>query len=779
MSLQKPLAPYRILEIGSEAGAFCGRILSELGASVVKLEPPGGDPMRRHPPLAGGTGISFVWFNAGKQGLTADLTRTDIQRRVGDSLASFDVLIDGNPPKWLAAHGLAPAALRTSFPHLVITSVTHFGQEGPYRDWHGSGLVDFALSGALLRSGLPDRAPTAPPCRLPLALGGISAASATVAALWERGRSGHGDWLDCSVTEAIQAQADWSTVTSSATGVTARRAGAGPLFRLFRAADGWVRVISLSVKQWEATRAWLGDPPELSGPEWKNPLFRAANNGPLDAAFNRAFAGRTRQELFDDGQTHGVGIVPVYDPSEVLADPHFRDRGTFVSFPVPGVDLARAPGAFVRMARSRPAPPAPAPAATASLDQLVAPPVSVRAVTQKGLPLGSVRVIEVGTGAVAPEIARLLGTLGADVIKIESTAQIDFMRLQGPNIESSPGWASSNRNKRSVRINLKDPGGRSLGGQLARVADVIVENNTARVMERLGLGYDEVARENPGIVYLSSQAFGASGPNASYGGFGPTNQAVSGTTFLWNHPGQEKPEGVSAIHPDHILGRMGAMAVIAALDERRRSGHGQHIDLGQAEFAMACIGEAFIESSLLGHAAPPRGNESPFAAPHGVFPCLGDDQWIAITVETDEQWARLAVAVDEPAWNDPAFAFAAGRVEHRDVIEAQLGAWTSQFPPVQLMRNLQRAGVPAGAAYSAIQVQADVHLNARGYFDTVTHPVLGTLRMEGVPYHAQNLQHAPPTAAPLLGQHTDAVLSHWLGLDEAAIQALHHGAALT
>ena len=298
-------------------------------------------------------------------------------------------------------------------------------------------------------------------------------------------------------------------------------------------------------------------------------------------------------------------------------------------------------------------------------------------------------------------------------------------------------------------------------------------------MDRLGLGYEQVVQGNPGIVYLSSQAFGASGPHASYGGFGPTNQAVSGTTFLWNHPGLDRPEGVSAIHPDHILGRMGAMAVIAALDERRRGVLGQHIDLGQAEFAMACIGEAFIESSLLGQAVGPRGNESPFAAPHGVFPCLGDDQWIAVTVESDDHWASLVGVVGEPTWADPALASATARIAARDVIEAQLSAWTSQFPAVQLMRNLQRAGVPAAAAYSAVQVQADVHLNARGYFDTVTHPVMGTLRMEGIPYHAQNLHHAPPAPAPLLGHHTAAVLREWLGLDDSAVSSLIDGPAFT
>jgi crotonobetainyl-CoA:carnitine CoA-transferase CaiB-like acyl-CoA transferase len=777
MSLEQPLAPYRVLEIATGAGAFCGRVLADLGAEVTKLEPHPGDVMRTQAPLAGGTGISFLWYNAGKAGLTVDLDAPAGQERVRRALANYDVLVDGCEPGWLASHGLDPSALRRDFPHLVITSVSHFGQSGPYRDWKGSALVDFALAGCLVRSGLPDQPPCAPPYQLPYAMGGVAAAFATVAALWERGRTGEGDWLDCSVLEAVQAQADWSVPGYSATGNQAKRAGAGPVFRTYRAADGWVRVINLSIKQWEAVKRWLGNPPELAGPEWNNPLYRAANPEVPDRFFNEKCNGRTMSDLFHDAQRAGVGLVPIYAPAEAVEDAHFRERGTFVSFPLPGASSVPAPGTFVRMAGRRPSPPRPAPGLEADAP-LATVPVAVTRSGGDGLPLAGIRVIEVGSGAVGPEIARMLAVLGADTVKVESASQVDFMRLQGPDIESSAPWSSSSRNKRSLRLNLRHEEGRRLASALAACADVIVENNTAGVMDRLGIGYADVAEANPGIVYVSSQAFGATGPAAGYGGFGPTNQAVSGTTFLWNHPDPARPEGVQAIHPDHLLGRMGAMAAIAALDERRRSGRGQHIDLGQAEFAMACIGEAFIESGLLGQSAPPRGNLNPSGAPHGVFPCQGDDQWISITVEADDQWQRLAALVGEEGWDDPALATVAGRLARRDLLEAQLAAWTALQPAIQLMRRLQAAGIPAGAAYTTVQVMADVHLNERGYFQAVTHPVLGTLRMEGEPYRAENLRRAEPRPAPLFGQHTREVLRDWLALDDAAVDRLQEAGAL-
>ncbi len=779
MTLARPLTPYRVLELGTGAGALCGRVLADLGAHVVKVEPPAGDVMRRQGPLADGIGISFLWFNANKTGATADFDAPGSQRRLRDSLSSFDVLIDANEPGWLAGHGLDPIELRRDLPELIIASVSHFGQTGPYREWKGSALVDYALAGALLRCGLPDQPPCGPPYLLPYAMGGVTAASAVVAALWERGRSGKGDWLDCSVLEAVSAQADWSVPGYSTTGHMARRAGAGPLFRLYPADDGWVRVINLSAKQWNAVKTWLGNPPEISGPEWNNPLYRGANPQVQDKAFAQHFKGRTKVELFEDGQKHGVGIVPIYSPAEVMEDSHFKVRGTFAGFALPGGRTVRAPAAFVRMADSLPIPASPAPLLGGGLDALDGQRTPVVPAGGAGFPLDGIRVIEVGSGAVAPEITRILGELGADVIKIESTRQLDFMRLQGANIEASMGWASSNRNKRSVRIDLQNPDGRRIGQELARKAHVIVENNTACVMDRLGLGYAEVSVTNPRVVYLSSQAFGATGPSSTYGGFGPTNQAVSGTSYLWNQPNPVKPEGVQVIHPDHLLGRMGAMSAIAALDEVRRSGQGQHIDLGQAEFAIACLDEAFIESDASGRSAEPRGNESPIGAPHGVFPCAGDDQWIAITVESDDQWLKLVGLVGDDSWKDPALATAEGRIARRELLEAQLGAWTSQFPAVQTMRRLQGAGIPAGVAYSTVQVLADVHFTERKFFKTVVHPVMGALRMEGVPFKAETLKLDESRRAPLLGEHTSDVLRAWLGIGEDELARLESAGALT
>jgi crotonobetainyl-CoA:carnitine CoA-transferase CaiB-like acyl-CoA transferase len=560
----------------------------------------------------------------------------------------------------------------------------------------------------------------------------------------------------------------------SVSGRATQRAGAGALFQLYRADDGWVRVINLSRKQWESLKYWLANPPEFESDEWLDPLYRGAHLDVQKEVLERHFSGRSKVDLFRDGQAHGVGIVPVYSPAEVMEDDHFRERGTFVPFALPDGKTVRAPGTYVRMADRKPESPVPG----GSEDTLAGPPIRM---TERGgdrLMLDGIKIVEVGSGAVAPEIARVLGEFGADVIKLESKTQIDFMRLQGSDLESSMGWASSNRSKRSVLVDLKSAMGREIGRALVRAADVVVENNTGGVMARLGIDYEAARKTNPELIYVSSQAMGSTGPYRSHGGFGPTNSAISSTSYLWNHPNAEPPEGVQIIHPDHLLGRMGSLVTFAALDERSRTGRGQHIDLSQAEFAIACLAEAFMESDLHGRTAEPSGNRSPIGAPHGVFACLGNDAWIAITVETDEQWTALKSVANIPQWEDAKYDTTAGRMADRDVIEAQLMGFTVQFNHVALMRRLQAAGVPAGAAMTTSEVLADVHVAERGFYRTVIHPVIGPARMEGVPWRAERMKLADPVRAPLLGEHTDVVLGDWLGMGEGELEEARAAGAL-
>ncbi len=750
-----PLHGFRVLELGNGAGAMAGRALAGLGASVSRIALAAGGPVRA------GEGPSLspardAWYALDKDIVTIDAARAAMVLQT--ALADADVLIDGLPPDRLPALGLDPRDLRRRFPRLVVLSITDYGQDGPYRDWAGSALTNFALGGSLFRAGQPVEPPAPPPAELADTIGGVTGALAVAAALAARGDTGEGDWIDCSIAESCVATSDWAIPGRSISGRTTERNGSGPLYPVYRVTDGFVRVINLSPKQWAAFKAWLGHPPELAGPEWNAALFRVANADVLDLVFARETAGRTREELFHSGQRAGVSVVPVYAPEDIAGDAHFAARHALATVPHDTLGALTVPRAMVRFGTTVPEGPRP----PRIMPALPSPPPAV-----VGAPIdfSALRVVELGAGGVAPEAARFLALLGADVIKVESPTAPDFLRaLAGPGrFEMSAAWASSNRNKRSIVLDLKTERDRDTLLNLIAAADVFLENNSGDVCDRLGIGYDVAAARNPRLIYGRSQVFGCWGEAASYSGFGPSNHAVSGLTHLWTAPGNPRPEGTSLVHPDHLSGKALALATIAALIDRQRTGKGHLIDLSQGEFAMWTIGECFVEASLTG-AGVRRGQEHPEFVPHGVFPTSLPDEWVAVAVETDDHWRRLHSVVDDNCWaRDESLATAEGRRAARVAITEALKDWTRMETRATVVAALQAAGVPAMPVLSPVEQLADPHLTARDAFDLVHHPLLGWGRYEGLPVRFERLDVRPSRRAPLMGEHTSEVIAEWLG----------------
>jgi crotonobetainyl-CoA:carnitine CoA-transferase CaiB-like acyl-CoA transferase len=677
---------------------------------------------------------------------------------VRSALSEVDLLIEDFAPGVLARLGLDPGELRIEFPSLVILSLSHHGQDGPYRDLAGSALTSYALGGSLYRAGRAIDAPLPPPAEFAESITGITGALAAVAVLAVRGSGGAGDLIDCSVVESCLSASDWG-VTFQVLGMPASRVGAGPGYPVYAVADGFVRVLNLSPRQWVAFRAWLGNPPEISGPEWEALPYRAANADVVDMAFAAFARERGREELFHEGQQRGVSIVPVYAPEEIATDSHFQERGTLAHVAFPGLGGLSVPRAFVRFGMG-------------TMPAVPAPPVSTGSIsgrTGASLPgpvdFSRLKVVELGAGGVGPEASRFLSLFGADVIKVEHLSAADFMRtMAGPGRhEMAPTWASSNRNKRSVELNLKVPGDLETMLRLMDRADVFIENNGGGVCDRLGIGYETVSTRNPRIVYCSSQMAGAWGPASPYTGFGPSNHALSGLAQLWTHPDNPKPEGNTLVHPDHMAGKMLALAASAALINRERTGHGCFVDLAQSEFAMATIAEQFVEASLRGRTER-RGQDHPAFVPHGVFPAAAPDTWIAIAVETDIQWQALKQALGNPDWAaDAALDHTTGRLAARVAVRDGLAGWTRTLSSVAAAKALQKAGVPAMPVCTNLEQLADPHLNARGAFDLLDHPFLGWGRYEGAPFRFERFRLKAPERAPLLGEHTADVIKDWLG----------------
>ena len=379
--------------------------------------------------------------------------------------------------------------------------------------------------------------------------------------------------------------------------------------------------------------------------------------------------------------------------------------------------------------------------------------------------LTGVRVVSLSTGIAGPNAARMLANFGAEVFKIESrVGGLDAFRSYGDNPEASPRFVEVNLNTRSVTLNLKHPEGVRLLKELVATSDVVMDNFRPGVLPRLGLGPEDLQAVKQDLIVVRMPGLGSSGPLSHYGTWGPTLTAYSGLTYLWNHPGQDRPTGSQGVYPDYLTGEMVPIAVVAALIERRRTGRGKVIDVAQVDLAAYMLGTVFLDVLVNGREAEPVGNESAHMAPHGCYPCRGNDRWCVIAVESDWQWDALCEVIGQPSpAADPRFATFTGRLHNREALDELISSWTAQHDPFDVMNSLQAAGVPAGVVASGGDLAADEHLAARGFIQTTSHPVLGEMPMAGLPLQFSSGGHEPYRSPPPLGADNEYVITELLG----------------
>ncbi|HLY66457.1 MAG TPA: CoA transferase, partial [Chloroflexota bacterium] len=381
--------------------------------------------------------------------------------------------------------------------------------------------------------------------------------------------------------------------------------------------------------------------------------------------------------------------------------------------------------------------------------------------------LNGIRVVSFTTSVAGPNAARLLAQCGAEVIKIESKhGGMDGFRYfkAGGDPDIAPRFIESNLNVLSALINLKDPTGVRLTKELIAKSDVVLDNFRPDVMNRLGLGPEELLKMKPELIVARMPGLGLSGPKYWYGSFGSTLTAFSGITYLWNHPGQPRPIGAQVVYPDYVAAALMPASVIAALIRRRKTGKGAILELAQAEATAYVLGGSLLEAAVNNREPAPLGNDWPYAAPHNCYPCLGDDRWCVIAVETDEQWRALAGFLEQPDLaHDARYATLLARRRNRAELDQLISGWTSQHEAHSIMHQLQQAGVPCGVVQSGEDLFHDLHLRERGFISGVEHPTLGHIPLPTVPVHMEDGAIDPPRCSDMLGAHTEYVVCDLLG----------------
>ncbi len=782
---QAVLAGIRVLDLSGLAGQYAGRLLADLGADVIKIEPPGGDPVRFIPPFVGDEpgpdrGLRWLAYNSNKSSTIVDIATPDGRQRLIEMARSADVMLDSNEPGYLSSIGLSQTELHTVNPRLITVSITPFGESGPYGSYTGSDLHAMAMSGLLTIQGDNEQPPATAPLDQASILACLHAAHGVFYALMARRSSGHGQHVEVSMQEVL-ANIFFQVIRYSATSEIGERIGAsGNLapYNIFRCSDGWVSLAVLLPPQAKVFFEWVGEP-ALQDEFWLPINARQGENMQFIDSLVRPFIEQfTVADFVREAQARRLPAAPVNRPGDFADNSQFAERGYFGNVEHPEVGEYPLPGAPFRMTETPIAPPRRAPLlnehATSAAEMPAAPAGADDNGVSHTLPLEGVRILDFTRIWAGPYCTRLLADYGAEVIKVESS-----LFDTGNRMGTMPYVADLNRNKYSITLDLHKEEARTIARRIAAVSDLVIDNFALGVIDRFGLGYDELVKVNPDIIQINMPGWGSVGPLRDHVAFGFNLVSVSGLSYTWGHPESEPNARCKFDYPDFLVASLTALAALATIYHKAETGRGQYIELAQVEAVGNTMGVAFMDYKLNGRPGEPVGNTHPLHAPHGIFPAKGHDEWCAISCATDGEWQALVAAIGSPSWaQSDVYATQEGRKAHEAALNEALSEWTRTQTPRQIMHLLQRSGVAATAVLNGEGLYWDPHLRERGYIHTLDHPDWGILEQPGVTVRLSDTPGGSRMPSAALGEHNGHVLRNILGLSETEVKQLQDTGAL-
>ena len=795
----KPFSELRIIEIaGATSGAYVGKLFADYGATVLLIEPPTGSPMRNEGARWNDTGSAFLFNNTSKESLVLDLTDAAEQARLDMLLRGADVVIESSSPE-----PLTPVSADVDAPQIIRAYLSPFGQSGPRTAWRSTPFTDFALSGHMFLTGEPDREPLQGPPQQSEYAAGAQAFYGIMAALWARERIGHGQTVEVSLIESLANLHQYTTVMWTHGHHIQTRVGNGqpgpwhPNGHL-PCKDGWISICSPGRDRLTRTLAVTDHLHLLDDPRFKEEEELLKHRAEFDAAIAPWLEARPAQEIADALQELRIPAAPVHTMQEILDYEHLRVRdfwrlvGGHSDRSEVALTLPRGPFTIDGFVLH----PEPAPvlnsASSAVLDrfQPLDEPRGERGPNDgPGTgPLDGVRILDLTAGWAGPLAGRILADLGADMIKIEppwgrgprsvSRAAAEAVHFYPDDDPGDEPWNRSgivnkhNRNRRGLALRLDQPEGRAAAERILATCDVLLENFTPGVMERLGLTNERLREINPRLVHVAMPGWGLDGPHHHYAALGPMVEAASGQCMLMGYEdsipyrqGMAFPDAISGIHAPGSL--LVALWQATALPEAPPP----FVENAQLEATVMFNGHALLDVQLTGREPQRIGNRHPQFAPQGVYPCEGKDRWIALTVTSESEWRTFCNLADlDLTWRDWTVE---QRREQHDLLDAAIANWTHQHEHVALMETLQAQGIIAAAVLDAAEMIDDAHLQARDFWVDVEQPVWGrAFPFAALPVHFSETPATYRLPGPTLGEHNREVLHDVAGLTDVEIDTL-------